>query len=471
MSMAINIDKEVKVIINKLKKQGFDAYIVGGCVRDFLLNKKPKDWDITTNALPKQIQQIFPKSYYNNKFGTVRVKDIEITTYRADEKYSDKRHPDKVKFGVNLKEDLARRDFTINAMAMDSEGKIIDPFNGQEDLKKKIIRAVGKPEQRFSEDALRLMRAVRLSTELDFKIEEKTLRAIEKNSAGLKMVSKERIRDELIKIIEAKKPEQGILLLKETGLLSWVIPELEKGVGISQNRHHIYTIFKHSILSLEHCPSKKLSVRLAALFHDIAKPEAKRGQGPEATFYLHDQLGAKKTIEILQRLKFPKDIIEKTALLVRHHMFLSDPEKVTETGARRLLRRVGKENIKDLIDLRIADRLGSGVPKARPYRLRKFEYMLDKVSRDPISTKMLKIDGDDVMKILDTRPGPRVGLILEALLSEILEQPKKNTKKHLTDRVKELNKLSDKELKEKIKVVVEKKEEVELAEKRKFFVS
>lgn len=477
----MDLPKEVIAIIEKLEKEKFEAYAVGGCVRDILLKRRPKDWDVATNAKPEQIQKIFPDNFYENKFGTVTVKtrskeknlkEIEITTFRAENRYSDKRHPDFISFIFDGKEDLARRDFTINAIAVNEKGKIIDPFKGQEDLEKKIIRAVGEPEKRFNEDALRMLRAIRLSVELNFKIEEKTFQAIKENSSWLRAIAKERIRDELVKMILSEKPDQAIELLKESGLLKYIIPELEKGIGVSQNRHHIYTIYQHSILSLKFAAKRKynLEVRLAALLHDIAKPQTKRGEGPDATFYNHDQLGAKFCIKILGRLRFPKKTIEKVANLVRNHMFVYNVDEVSESGVRRLLRRVSPENIEDLIHLRIADRLGSGCPKAIPYKLRHLQYIIEKVSKDPISVKMLKINGNDLMELLKIKPGPRIGLILNALLSEALENPKINGKKELLKKAKELNKFSDKELKARDKKVKEKKEEVDLEMKGKYWV-
>lgn len=477
----MKLPKEIENILNKLDKAGFEAYTVGGCLRDLLLGNQPKDWDITTRAKPEQIQKIFLNSFYQNKFGTVTVKtkskeknlqEIEITTFRTEQKYTDKRHPDKIGFTEDLKEDLARRDFTINALALDKNGEIVDLFDGQKDLKKKIIRAVGQPAERFNEDSLRMLRAIRLAVELNFGIEPKTLKAIRKNAGWLQAMAKERIRDELIRIIMSDKPEQGIELLREAGLLKYIIPELEKGVGVNQNRHHIYTIYQHSILSLKFAAQKKysLEIRLAALFHDIAKPQTKEGEGPEATFYNHDVLGAKFAVNILSRLKFPNKIIEKVALLIRNHMFVYDVEEVTEAGVRRLLRRVGLKNIDDLIKLRVADRLGSGCPKAVPYKLRHLQYVIEKVSQDPISAKMLKVDGHDLMELLKIEPGPRLGLLIEGLLAEVLENPKLNTKPKLLNKAKELNKLSDQELKNKTKKVKEKKEEVDLEMKGKYWV-
>ena len=479
--MEIKLPKEVKNILNKLDKSGFESYAVGGCIRDILLEKKPKDWDATTSAKPEQIQKIFPESFYKNKFGTVTVKtknnkkelkEIEITTFRTEQKYTDKRHPDKICFTDNLKKDLSRRDFTINALAIDKNDKITDLFNGKDDIEKRIIRAVGDPKKRFSEDALRMLRAIRLAIELNFEIEEKTFKAIKDNSGLLQMIAKERIRDEFIKMIMSKNPEKAIELLEESNLLEYIIPELKKGIGVSQNKHHIYTIYQHSVLSLQFAAKRNynLEVRLAALMHDIAKPQAKRGEGENSTFYNHDYLGAKFSIKILERLKFPRKIIEKVALLIRNHMFVYNVDEVTEAGVRRLLRRVGKENINDLINLRVADRLGSGVPKAIPYKLRHLEYIIEKVSQDPISAKMLKINGNDLIKLLKIEPEPKLGLLIEALLSEALENPKINTKEKLSKKAIELNKLSDKKLKEKTKKVKEKKEEVDLKMKNRHWI-
>jgi len=481
----MTIPKEVNLINEKLKKAKYESYVVGGCVRDLLLNQKPKDWDITTNARPEKIQKLFPKSFYENKFGTVTVitkskdktlKTIEITPFRLEGKYSDKRHPDEIKFAKTVEEDLARRDFTVNALALSEvEGiaKIIDPFGGQEDIKAKIIRTVGKADDRFNEDALRMLRAVRFACTLGFAVEAKTLKAIQKNAGWIQAISKERIKDELIKIFDSDKAAEGIDLLQKTNLLKYILPELEKGVGVSQNKHHIYDIYEHSLRSLKVAADKKfnLEVRFAALFHDIGKPETKEGEGPDSTFYNHDYVGAKFTYRILERLKFPNKFIDKVVLLVRNHMFVSDPERLTDAGARRLIARVGRENISDLINLRIADRLGMGRPKERPYRLRTIEYMIEKVSQDPISAKMLKINGNEIMKLLKIQPGPKVGAILDVLLAEVIEDPKKNNKKLLEKRVKELDKEDLEELRQLAKgKIEEKKEEEDLKIREKYWI-
>lgn len=484
--------------IKKLKKAGFEAFVVGGCVRDLLMENPPaggpKDWDIATNAKPEEILKIFSDGKYENDFGTVMVplkyikgveeKDwdgpnVEITTYRIESKYSDKRHPDSVRFAKTLEEDLSRRDFTINAMAIkiikDNKYKIVDLFEGQKDLKNKIIRAVGEASERFEEDALRMMRAVRFSVQIGFKIEEKTLEAIKKNAKNLKYVSKERIRDEFDKIILSKNPSRGIELLVESKLLDQFIPEVISAIGIKQNRHHYHgpynTVFAHMLASLEKCPSSKLEVRLASFFHDIGKPKSKRGTGETATFYGHEYVGEKMVRKILERLKYPRKVADKILLLVKNHMFYYNVEEVGEAGVRRVIRKIGLENIGDLIDVRIADRLGSGVAKAVPYKLRHFKFMVEKVSSDALSVKQLKIDGNDLMKDLGIQPGPKIGAILDVLLAEVIDDQKLNNKKDLLNLAKSLNKkdLNDLRAMAKKKIEEEKKLEEKLM-KEKYWV-
>lgn len=480
--MKFKVPDEIANIVGKLQKAGYRAYLVGGCVRDILLNREPKDWDIATDAKPEEIQKVFPESVYENAFGTVAVKTqsanretqiVEVTTFRLEGKYTDKRHPDEIKFAKTIEEDLSRRDFTINAVAAAINDKIIDPYGGQKDLGAKVIRAVGNPEERFGEDALRMIRAIRCACQLNFTIEPKTFQAIQKNAGWLQAIAKERIRDELVKIIMSDKAADGIELLKEAGLLKYIISELEKGVGVTQNRHHIYTVYEHNLLSLKFAAQKKynLEVRLAALLHDIAKSEVKIGEGPDSTFYNHDFVGAKFAVRILDRLRFSREIVDKIALLIRNHMFVYDVGVVTEAAIRRLLKRVGPENIQNLIDLRITDRLGSGVPKAQPYRLRHFQYLVEKVQYDATSVKMLKINGNDIMKILEIPPGPKIGAILDVLLAEAIEEPEKNEEKYLRNRVKELNALDLSEIRKLAKQrIEEKKEEEDLEMKGKYWV-
>ena len=471
------IPKEVKTIVNRLEKAGFESYIVGGCSRDFLIGQDPNDWDVTTLAKPEEIQKIFPNNFYENKFLTVtiqtknkdpRLKEIEVTTFRSEAKYTDKRHPDEIRFSKTLKEDLARRDFTINAIAIRLKSKdefeIIDPFNGKEDLENKIIKAVGEADDRFSEDALRLMRAARLATVLNFSLEEKTQAAIIQNASLLKLISIERIRDEFIKIIISDKAAEGVELLRSLGLLKYIVPELEEGYKVSQNKHHIYDCYEHNRLSLKYAAKAKFSleIRLASLFHDIAKPRVKRGEGKDATFYNHEIVGAKMTTKILERLKFPKNQVEKISRLVRYHLFYYNVGEVGDSSVRRLVRNVGPENIEDLLKVRMADRIGSGVPKAEPYKLRHLKYVMDKVSQDPLSPKMLKINGYDVIEILKINPGPKVGQILDILLGYALEDPKKNEKEFLEKEIKKLGKLTEKELSFLAQKAEKEKEDIEI---------
>ncbi len=470
--------KEVKAVADELTNAGHEAYLVGGCLRDLLLGKEPKDWDIATSAKPEEVQKIFPDSVYENQFGTVGIKTgaediakkiVEVTTFRLEGKYTDKRHPDEVKFAKTIEEDLSRRDFTINAMAFEVtstkrrvEG-LVDPFDGLEDLRQRIIRTVGKPEERFSEDALRMMRAPRFAVQLGFEMELNTRRAIEKLSGELEMIAKERIRDEFIKILETRDAARGVIMLEELNLLRNVLPELRESLGVGQNKHHIYTVFEHSTRALDYTAKQDYSllVRLASLLHDVGKPRSKQGDGPNSTFYQHEYIGAKMVLPALDRLRFPKEFTEKVAHLVRSHMFYYNVGEVTPAAVRRFLVRVGPENVPDLIKVREADRIGSGVEKAVPYKLRHFQAMIEKVKNDPISPKMLKVKGDDVMKILEIEPGPKIGQILNILLEDVLDDPEKNSRENLEERIKELGKLPESKLKKLTEKAKERKEEAE----------
>jgi len=483
----MNIPKKVEDILDKFQKNKFEAYLVGGCVRDLLMKRKPKDWDIATNANPDQIQKLFPKSFCNNDFGTVNVEGVEITPFRTEEKYTDKRHPDKVKWAETIEEDLSRRDFTINAVAMDKKGGIIDPYSGRKDIRNKIIKAVGNAKERFSEDALRMMRAVRFLAQLNssaqggpssgWKIEPKTKRAIKENASWLKVISKERIRDEFLKIIMSGGAAKGIELLKELGLLSYIIPELQESVGIAQNKHHIYDCYEHALLSLKFAAEKGFNkyVRLAALFHDIGKPKTKKGRGENATFYNHEVVGAKITFQIMKRLRFSKKEIEKVVKLVRYHLFYYNVGEVTESSVRRLLRKVGQDSIEELLQLRQADRIGSGCPKAEPYKLRHLKYVIEKVSKDPISFKMLKVSGEDIMKTLNIKPGPKVGRILDILLDLVLINPGNNNKSFLEKEIEKIRQISDEKLEEKARKARERINQIEIKKdqmvKKKYWVT
>ncbi len=487
----------VLVVLKKIEKAGFEAYIVGGTVRDLLMGKIPSDIDLTSSAKPEEILALFPEAKYENDFGTVILahKDetgkvlavFEITTYRSEGQYRDHRRPDELKFEEDLDLDLRRRDFTVNAMALGLTKRskyssqelkfdwgtmeLVDLFGGLKDIKLKVIRAVGEPLDRFKEDALRMMRAIRFSSQLAFSLEPKTERAILRMAGSLKFISAERVRDELIKILASDRAYEGIVYLIKTKLLQYIIPELLAGDKVKQNHHHVYTVLKHNLLSLKHCPSSKWQVRLAALLHDIGKPSSLKIINNQRTFYNHEYIGAKLTKKIMTRLKFSNNDIEMVVNLVRNHMFYYNVGEVSAASVRRLIAKTGRENLKDLIDLRVADRLGSGTPKAMPYKLRHLQYMMEKVQNDPVSVKMLKINGDIMIEELGMKPGPKMGAILDVLLAEVLEDPNLNQLETLKSRALELDKLDLEELRESAQeIITEKRQADDQDMKRKFKV-
>ena len=451
------IPSQIKEIAANFQDKGYEIYLVGGSVRNMLLGKPIKDWDFTTNALPSEILALFKDAFYNNTFGTVSVPMdlpeeehkgiVEITTFRTELGYSDKRRPDQISWGKTIEEDLLRRDFTVNAMALElrnknSELRIIDPYKGLQDLKNKLIRAVGDPQERFSEDALRLMRAIRFAAQLGFSIEENTLKAISINAHLLAHVSKERVRDELLKILESEYPYEGIMLLRNTNLLEYIIPELLEGVGISQKRpgrHHLDDVFTHNVLSLKYCPSINPIVRFATLIHDIGKPRvASTDEEGYIIFYNHEVMGARMSYEICDRLRFSKKDREKVTTLIRWHMFTVD-EHITDSAVRRFIRRIGVENVKDMMDLRIGDRLGGGTQTAESWRLKLFKKRVEEqLAPMPFSVNDLAIDGNDVMKELSLKPSRIVGEILGKLFEEVDEDLSKNTREYLLNRIKEI---------------------------------
>ncbi len=461
--MDINIPDKILNIYKKIEKSGFEIYLIGGCVRDFLLKKEVKDWDMTTNATPEEMLKLFPDSFYDNQFGTVGIPlrnieltesfkhsaVVEVTTYRTEHGYSDKRHPEKVSWGKTIEEDLSRRDFTINAIALklsilnsQFSTNIIDPFDGQKDIKQKLIRAVGDPKKRFKEDALRLTRAIRLAAQLSFEIEEKTWQEITKDAYLVKEISSERVRDELLKILASDYPYEGTMLLKNSNLMEYILPELLRGVGVSQarpGRHHTSDVFTHNIMSMKFCPSSDPLVRFATLLHDIGKPDvASIDQEGLVIFYNHEVRGAQIAGVICERLRFSKKEREKIANLIRWHMFTVD-EKITDAAVRRFIRRVGVENVKDMMDLRIGDRLGGGTQTAQSWRLKLFKKRVEEqLQPAPFSINDLAVDGNDVMKILNIKPGPKVGEILQKLFEEVDEDLSKNNKEYLTKRIQEL---------------------------------
>lgn len=474
----------VLFVIDKLEEAGFEAYMVGGAVRDLLVGKEMiRDWDVTTNARPEETLELFEESFYDNEFGTVMVapkhvytqmcdeKGIEIgalneeekafdvldiTTFRSESGYSDRRKPDKVVWGESIEEDVKRRDFTINALALkfqdlrfkiqettrvdevvEVEAEVVDFFGGVSDLEKKLVRTVGDANERFEEDALRMMRAIRFGAQLGFSVEEKTLEAIQKNAGLLVDISWERIRDELMKIVASEYPADGVLLLHSAGLLQYILPELEENIGIKQGGHHIYDVWKHSIESLRECPSRDPIVRLATLLHDIGKAPTVRYQGPRGvTFYGHEVVGARMVKKIAERLRLSKKDKEKLFTLVRWHMFNYQPE-MTDSAIKRFIRRVGVENINDMMMLRIGDRKGGG-SKATSWRLRELQRRIGENLYEPMSVRDLRIDGHDLMSEFGLKPGPVLGRILNGLFEEVMEDRLVNDQEALLLRAKEI---------------------------------
>lgn len=449
--MMFKLDRDVKIVLDKITRAGFEVAVVGGATRDILEGKEPSDWDLTSNAKPEEIISLFPKAFYNNTFGTVGIAldgvKIEITTYRTEEGYSDRRHPDKVQWGKTLLEDLSRRDFTINAIALRfAQGKLstapVDPYGGLSDLKKKIIRAVGNASERFSEDALRMLRAIRFATTLGFEIEKRTKEAIVKNSKLISKVSGERVCDELFKILASDNAADGIILARDTGILKVIMPELDECFAVEQKspkRHHIFDVGTHCVTSLKFCPSKDVIVRFATLLHDVGKAKvADVTEEGVRTFYNHEVVGGRIVLAIAKRLNLSKADREKLYLLVRWHQF-SVSEDQTDKALRRFIKNIGVENIENMMDLRVGDRLGGGLQQPESWRLKLFRQRLKDVLKKPFTVTDLKVNGRDVMEILKLKPGPKVGEILNKLFEEVLEDNKKNTRVYLLKRLTQLN--------------------------------
>jgi poly(A) polymerase/tRNA nucleotidyltransferase (CCA-adding enzyme) len=473
-------------IAEKLQDAGFEAHLVGGSIRDILLDLTPDDYDIATNALPEDIEKIFPKSIPTGaKFGTMTVviqdenketRSVEITTYRSEEDYVGGRWPTKVEFTRDIKNDLKRRDFTINAIALNLQEFdnpnisiqqiLIDPFGGINDLKAKVIKTCGDPIERFSEDGLRAVRACRLAAQLNFTIEASTLAAISKTLHITKHISVERFRDELLKLLrKANQPSIGLRLMQQTGILELFIPELVAGVGVMQPNVHKYDVFEHSILSVDYAED---SVKLAALFHDIGKPVTRTEDEKGVHFYGHDVKGAEITRKVMKRLKFSKAEIERVSRLVRWHMFYypsadwrkekinkgCDPNKKTffdkqdesdthgwsDAAIRRFIRNVGGEDaVEDLMKLRIADASANPLYEFNPKELDALSERISEVrSKDmALNLKDLDITGKDIISYLKIHEGPMVGKILNALIEDVIDDPNINLKEVLLKKAKE----------------------------------
>ncbi len=450
--MNFEFNPKIIKLAKKITDAGGEIYVVGGAVRDLLLGREVHDWDFTSNLKPEEIQKIFPKnSFYNNSFGTISVVDgediFEITTFRTERGYSDNRHPNEVKWGKTLEEDLQRRDFTINAMAIkisdfrsqisDSKHQmsVIDLYNGQEDLQSRLIRTVGNPDERFKEDALRMMRAIRIAGQLGFLIEEKTFESIQKNATLINNIAGERIRDELFKILESKVPSHGIMLLKNSGLLKEIIPELLEGVEMIQKGHHIDDVWTHNLKTLDNCSSLNPITKLASLLHDVGKPKSMKGEGENRTFHNHEIFSSRIAVEVGKKLRLSKKESEQLFKLVRWHMFTVETTQ-TDKAVRRFIRNVTPEYIDEMIALRRADRLGSG-SKETSWRWELFKDRIVEVQKQPFSIKDLKVNGQDVMEILNIKPSRKVGEVLTGIFAKVEEDPSLNNREVLLKKIEE----------------------------------
>lgn len=443
MDIKPQLPKSVNIILEKFTEAGYEIYIVGGAVRDTIMGKMINDWDFTTNATPEEILKVIPGGLYNNEFGTVftdnpndPTRPHEITTFRKEEGYTDARHPDKIVWGKSLEEDLSRRDFTINAMALEVKGErqeLKDFYNGQKDIEAKLIRAVGDADERFSEDALRMMRAVRIASELGFLIEEKTFEAIKKNAPLISKIAKERVKEEFFKLLASPNPYDGMIHLKDSGLMAEILQEMEKCFGVEQKspgRHHIYDVGNHLLMSLKNCKSTDTITRFATLVHDIGKPQTyKKLENGTITFYNHEMVSTKIAENIADRFRFSNKEKDKFIKLIRWHQFTVD-EHQTDSAIRRIVRNVGLENMEDMLSLRVADRLGGGA-RETSWRLEEFKKRLIEVQKQPFSVTDLKIDGNDIMKKLDLKPGPEIGKILNDLFEKVVNKEIENTKEDL----------------------------------------
>lgn len=439
-SLTLAVPKDVERIVETLIANGFEAFVVGGCVRDAIRGVDPQDWDVATSAKPDEIQGLFKRSLYTNRFGTVVVSsgahEIEVTTYRIEAGYADHRRPDEVAFTESLREDLARRDFTMNAMAWrptPAGGELVDPFNGRADLLARLVRAVGDPAARFAEDALRMLRAVRFATVLRMSIEPATADAIHAHAELAADLSGERIQQELNKILLAERPSTGIRLLSDLGLLAVLCPELEICKTIPQDKAVAQDVFEHSLITVDATPPDRV-LRLAGLFHDVGKPET----FADGHFHQHEFVGEAIARRVLKRWKYPKDEVAAVAHLIRHHMFWYQSDW-TGSAVRRFIRKVGLDVIPDLFELRRADNIGSGIRAPRMYALEDlWTRVQEEIERSTaFSPSDLAVDGTDVMRELGIPPGPEVGRVIAALFERVLDDPDLNTRERLLALIQE----------------------------------
>lgn len=439
--MQITIPEKANQIIMRLSEAGYEAYVVGGCVRDAILDRRAADWDITTNARPGEVKALFPRTIDTGiQHGTVTVlsgrEGFEVTTYRIDGEYQDGRHPSQVIFTPSLTEDLKRRDFTINAMAYNDTEGLIDIFGGMEDLKEGRIRCVGDPKERFTEDGLRILRAVRFSAQLDFEIEDQTREAIREFAPGLSRISAERIQTELVKLLTSDHPET-FRILYDTGITSVILPEFDACMETPQNHpHHCCCVGEHTLLALKAIEADKV-LRLSALLHDIGKPgtHSRDVQGVDH-FYGHGEAGAELASRILRRLKFDNDTISRVKHLVRFHDYRQIGPGLR--GVRRAVFRIGKDFFPDYLKLRRADILAQNPlgQQEKLLELQTVEELYGQIlkEQDCLSLKDLAVTGRDLMEA-GMEPGPGLGEVLKGLLELVVEHPEYNTKEYLLTRL------------------------------------
>jgi tRNA nucleotidyltransferase (CCA-adding enzyme) len=436
MTLRIEPPAGAATIMRRLWERGHAAYVVGGSVRDAILGRTADDWDLATDALPERLLAIFPGAEYENKFGTVSVREqgeaYQVTTFRSDHDYADFRRPHHVEFGTDLRLDLARRDFTVNAIAWGASAQpdlgvaptpaLVDPFDGVADIGARTLRAVGEPAERFREDALRMVRAVRLAAVLEFTIEPATFEAIRANAALAAHVSGERVAAELQKLLLAPRPSTGLRRMAESGLLDAILPELAAQRGIAQNKIEGEDLFDHTLRTVDAAPADRPVVRLAALLHDVGKPST-IDDGP---FRGHEVVGADIAEALLDRLHVPRSANERVVHLVRNHMFTYEPDW-GDAGVRRFIQRVGAGSIDDLFALREADNVGSGLdPGAHDLAGLRARVAAELAAAVVLDRSRLAVHGDDLMAELGVPAGPRLGRILDALLELVIADPKRN---------------------------------------------
>ena len=436
---------ELKYVLSGLEGRGFKAYAVGGGVRDLLLGREVGEWDVATDATPSVVQEVFPHTVPTGiAHGTVTVvsddRKVEVTTFRRDSEYIDARHPKEVFFSKDIEEDLARRDFTVNAIAFRPADDDVRAADGAfRDLSARTMRTVGDPIERFREDGLRPFRAIRFACQLDFDIEESTFHSIPAVLDRVALVSPERVREELMKILRCQKPSRGIDLMHQCGLLAMSLPELDGSVGVAQNEFHAYDVYWHSLCTGDAVPGDKPLVRLAALLHDVGKPDMKEEHDGRVTFYNHQHVGARMVGRIMDRLKFSSADREYAMRLVDNHMFDYHSDW-TDGALRRFVRRVGVDAVADVFDLRIADYIGNGLRQGFPHYLDEMRARIDRILEedDALTEADLAVDGNDVMRELGLEPGKEVGVALRELLEIVLDDPALNTREELLARVRQM---------------------------------